>query len=151
MMKSRTTTLLYLNCKNLNDRIYNTESANKILKDYKEKIKKCEFFYGCLEEDVYELSISRTVNLKLISHIVEDMWIKNNKLCAKIKILNTPKGKLLNDIFDICHFTTSCKGFVDKSGFANVDELYTVYPVSFENFAYKHIILREKKLKRILK
>lgn len=77
--------LLPLNKKNRNNRIY-TEDELKNLKDS---------YYG----EIYHKPDSN-ISINEISYMIYNIRIENNNLIGDINILNTIKGRLLNELID---------------------------------------------------
>ena len=77
---------------NGNGRIYPYNVLMKELKNY-QKIVKEKRALG--ELDHPEDSV---INLKNASHMVTDVWWQNNDVMGKVQVLNTPSGRILQDL-----------------------------------------------------
>ena len=81
--------LIVLDKPNINNRIYSTETITKSITDLGE-------VYGCLE---MPLNRGKPEPAE-ISHVVENLQIKDGFLVGNIRVLDTEKGKLLRDMLD---------------------------------------------------
>lgn len=74
---------------NSNGRIYPKDVLEKAIQNYNEK----DYKFG-------ELGNTTTTNVELqhISHKVNEVKLKDNNLCANIELLDTPSGKIAQDI-----------------------------------------------------
>ena len=77
---------------NGNGRIYPHEVLQREVKNYMNVVKDNR---ACGELDHPDDSV---VNLKNVSHIVTDMWWEGKDVMGKIKVLDTPSGRILKDL-----------------------------------------------------
>lgn len=135
--------VIFINYLNENNRIYDLKSCNAILDCYK---KKTGIIYGELNHpDSFDVSLQNT------SHIIDDMWLDNNILKAKIITLNNKQGKKLEKNIDKMVFSCRSLGHVDPdTNIVDIHEFVTIDAINWKEDAYIKIRLREKKLKRIL-
>ena len=78
--------------KNGNGRVYPHEVLKREIKNYMDVVKDNR---ACGELDHPDDSV---VNLKNVSHIVTDMWWEGKDVMGKIKVLDTPSGRILKDL-----------------------------------------------------
>tara|TARA_Y100000593_G_C4259008_1_gene311189 strand:+ start:484 stop:1122 length:639 start_codon:yes stop_codon:yes gene_type:complete len=79
---------------NGNGRIYGNKILSREIKNYK-KIVSDKRALGELDHPE-----SSVVNLQNVSHLVTDIWMENNSVMGKIKVLDTPSGKILRSLVD---------------------------------------------------
>ena len=77
---------------NGNGRVYGSKILNREIKNYK-KVVKDNRALGELDHPE-----SSVVNLQNVSHIVTDVWMESNDVMGKIKVLDTPSGKILQSL-----------------------------------------------------
>ena len=96
MSKKLTGTFLYFDKKNLNNRIYPKEVAEKIVNQFNE-IKKDGKNLGQMG---YPPADEFGINLGEVSHEIEEIHIneKNSSVDGTIRLLETPKGKVAEDL-----------------------------------------------------
>lgn len=137
--------ILYENILNSNDRIYDVISIQEIIDQYNQKPK--PLFGELFHPETTNISLNR------VSHEVDDVFLEDGVLKAKIKILDTTCGTELKKLVenDICVFSTRSIGSVDPiTKKVTVEKFITVDAILFSNSVYKKHLLRRKKLKRIL-
>ena len=81
-----------LNIKNKNERIYTTEEFEKHIDEYMSK----EFRFGTFLISMKDDDIP----IEYISHSIDNLYIKNTNLIVEITILDTPYGKILNELYE---------------------------------------------------
>lgn len=88
---------LYFDSKNLNGRIYKKEIAEEILEQFN-KMKKESPVLG--ELGYPEKNSFMEIDLSNVSHEVEEIHLdeKNKSIAGTIKILDTPKGKIVKEL-----------------------------------------------------
>ena len=79
---------------NGNGRIYPTGVLSREIDNYKELVKNMR---ALGELDHPESSI---INLNNVSHIVLDIWMDGKTVMGKLKVLDTPSGKILRSLID---------------------------------------------------
>ena len=47
---------------------------------------------------MYKFGSMPVINLKNASHLVTDIWWDNNNVMGKVKVLDTPSGRILKDL-----------------------------------------------------
>jgi len=133
--------LIPLNIRNKNNRIYTyNELKDKVNSEY----------YGQIGfDDNTEISLSN------ISHQVLNIRFENNKLIGDVKILNTEKGKILNNLIKSgieYVFRPRSLGSISEDGYAKIDMI-----VSFDAILLKEDTFfslkneRKKKLEKLSK
>lgn len=80
--------------KNQNNRIYTKNVLEREVENYKKAIMENR---STGELDHPQDSI---ISLERVSHIVRDIWWDNNEVWGKIEILNTPKGKIAQELLE---------------------------------------------------
>jgi len=80
------------NKKNGNGRIYPHEVLKREINNYMNVVKDNR---ACGELDHPDDSV---VNLKNVSHIITDIWWEGKDVMGKIKVLDTPSGRILKDL-----------------------------------------------------
>ena len=94
MNEKFTTILTPLNQLNLNGRIYqDNDSLRECIKDFNEKPNK---FGEIGHPDIGRFEIS----LNDVSHSIENVKIEDDKVIGDIEILETPRGKVLKELYD---------------------------------------------------
>jgi hypothetical protein len=91
-MKTITAKLIPLDVPTKSGHIYPEKSMRKAIKEYKKLIKEKKsvgIFYNGIGD------LDMTLDLCKVSHLVENLKIKNGMLIAEIGILDTPMGKEL--------------------------------------------------------
>ena len=78
--------------KNGNGRVYPMKVLKREIENYSKIVKDNR---GCGELDHPDDSV---VNLKNVSHIVTEMWWQGKDVMGKIKVLDTPSGRILKDL-----------------------------------------------------
>jgi len=79
---------------NQNKRIYPRKILEREVENYKKAILENR---STGELDHPESSI---VSLERISHVIRDIWWDNNEVWGKIEVLNTPKGKIVQELLE---------------------------------------------------
>ena len=131
--------------KNKNKRIYVKENFQPHIQKFLSKGP----VFGCFECDLIDGKIS----LAKISHTIDNISIKNNRLEVTITILSTPYGKLLQELYDcgepIC-LSPHSYGYVDDNYIVHINELVSFHIVLFEDFAFTSLCdIRKMKLEKI--
>ena len=80
--------------KNGNGRVYPHEILKREIKNYMDVVKDNR---ACGELDHPDDSV---INLKNVSHIVTDIWWEGKDVMGKIKVLDTPSGRILKDLIN---------------------------------------------------
>lgn len=87
-----TTKLIEFDKENRNGRIYPKELMNPIMEQLNNK----STIYGELGQD----NASMDVTLSNVSHTVENIYINDNAIYGDIRILDTPKGKIVKELLN---------------------------------------------------
>lgn len=77
---------------NQNGRIYPFDILMKEIENYKKLIRERRAFGNLDHED------SPIINLKTLSHMITDIWVKGNDVMGKVKVLDTPCGMIIQSI-----------------------------------------------------
>lgn len=80
--------------KNGNGRIYPCDVLRKEIKNYQVVIKDNRALGELDHPD------DSVINLRNVSHVVTDMWWEGKDVMGKIKILDTPSGRILKDLIN---------------------------------------------------
>jgi len=80
--------------KNGNGRIYPCEVLRKEINNYQKVIKDNRALGELDHPD------DSVINLRNVSHVVVDMWWEGKDVMGKIKVLNTPSGKILKGLIE---------------------------------------------------
>lgn len=135
------------NFMNKNERIYILEYFVPHIKDFLSKIP----VFGCFECDIE----NGMVPIQKISHSINNLSVKNNKLFVTITILSTPYGKLLQELYDsgslLC-LSPHSLGYVDENHIVHIKELISFNIIDFQNSAFTTLSdIRREKLKKLEK
>jgi len=79
---------------NGNGRVYPQKILEREVKNYKKLVKDNR---ALGELDHPEDSV---INLRNVSHQITDIWMENNKVMGKMKVLDTPSGGILRSLVD---------------------------------------------------
>lgn len=139
-MKTVIADVLFINYMNLNKRIYTKNTCQKIIDDFNKQ----NSVFGEIEPDNTDISLAN------VSHLVEKLWIENNILKAEIKILNTPQGKILEQLVDSMCFSSRAFGTINPDNTVEIKKFLTIDAIYSDKDPYKICRLRKKKLERIL-
>ena len=99
--------------KNGNGRVYPHEVLKREINNYMQVVKDNR---ACCELDHLFGSV---VNLKNVSHIVTDIWWEGKDVMGKIKVLDTPSGRILKDLIN-----AGVKLGISSRGLGSVKESY---------------------------
>ena len=80
--------------KNQNGRIYPRSILEREIMNYQKLIQENRAMGECDHPE------SSVVELKNVSHIVTDMWWEGKDVMGKIKVLDTPSGRILKDLIN---------------------------------------------------
>lgn len=111
--------ILNIDTKNENGRIYPKDLVEKAVLKYNEN--KEQIGLGTLEfQDTLEMDPNN------ISHKISNVRIEENNVVCDVKLLNTPKGKLVQDLLKDMQLSvaTAGTGRVDKDGVVTEFELH---------------------------
>ena len=133
-----TVKVLQIGVKNLNERVYDLEAAKKMISDFNDRKSKHGVFFGELGfPDKFDTTLNR------VSHDVLDLWIEENYVYAKIKVLNTPRGNLLRDIMNDklpIVFRSRAAGTVEEGGIVKVSKLFSFDAINEKDDSFFGII-----------
>jgi len=131
--------ILIANKKNIHGRFYTKKSLETIILDHKRDLQIIGHSFGVFrdEPDFVEYGDRGIINLKDVAFIVEDLRIKKNSLLGKIKILETPKGKLLKKNKKNLIFRTTVWGNINDDGEVQVERLVSFNAIYKENDSFK--------------
>jgi len=109
--------------KNGNGRIYPCKVLQKEIKNYMNVIKDNRALGELDHPD------DSVINLRNVSHVVTDMWWEGNDVMGKIKVLDTPSGRILKDLIN-----SGIKLGISSRGLGSVNEVAgnTVVQEDFE-------------------
>jgi len=109
--------------KNGNGRVYPCKVLEREVKNYQKLIKDNRALGELDHPD------DSVINLRNASHIVVDMWWDGRDVMGKIKVLNTPSGRILKDLID-----NGVKLGISSRGLGSVNEVAgnTVVQEDFE-------------------
>ena len=146
-MKEVIKTFIPFGVKNKNNRIYIKDDVELHIQKFLDSRPKFGTFM--------DLAESGSIDISKISHSIDDIWVKNEKLIGKITILDTPYGKILQKLYDNDDYFSlrpMSLGTVDSDCFVTINELISFNIVTMENDAYLTIRdIRRIKLKKIEK
>ena len=78
--------------KNGNWRKYQHETMRREVKNYEKLVEECRALGELDHPD------DSVINLKNASHMVTEIWMEGKKVMGKIKVLDTPSGKILKEL-----------------------------------------------------
>ena len=109
--------------KNGNGRIYPCKVLRKEVTNYQNVIKDSRALGELDHPD------DSVINLRNVSHVVTDMWWEGNDVMGKIKVLDTPSGRILKDLIN-----SGIKLGISSRGLGSVNEVAgnTVVQEDFE-------------------
>lgn len=145
--------LIPLNVKNKNGRIYTRENLESHVQDFLSRKKSIGVTYGEMDHpDTFDINLSR------VSHTIDDIWFKNNKLMGKVTLLDTYYGKIAQELIKdgiILEVRPRSAGTVDSNGYVHLKKLFTFDLIEQQNDAFfnnqKLRKLKLDKLNRFLK
>lgn len=92
--------------------IYTSEEMKKAILRFKDRP-----VFGCIgnpkTSDVYGVKVFDNIPIEDISHEFTELEVKNGNLVGKIRVLKTPKGKVLTDMFDDVSFGIAAYAEID--------------------------------------
>lgn len=136
------TDLMHFGYINKNDRIYRISNVDL------SSICSNGYVYGEMGfPDRFEVSLQN------VSHMITDLKIENSVLYGKVKILDTPKGKILKELVDnnLIVFRPRGMGTVNADGTISNYKLHTFDAINKElDPFYKKTVLREMKINKLL-
>ena len=89
-----TATVLHFNKPNKNKRVYPLSLTNNFLKSC--KLISERGLLGMLGNP----EISATIQLSMVSHLITNLYVKDEQLIADIETLDTPSGRILRKLLD---------------------------------------------------
>ena len=111
---------------NGNGRVYPKKVLEKEIKNYLNVVKDNR---ATGELDHPEDSV---VNLKNVSHLMVDVWWQGNDVMGKMKVLDTPSGRILKDLMN-----AGVKLGISSRGLGTVKEKMSGHDVVEEDFQWK--------------
>ena len=146
-MKEVIKTFIPFGVKNKNNRIYIKDDVELHIQKFLDSRPKFGTFM--------DLAESGSIDISKISHSIDDIWVKNEKLIGKITILDTPYGKILQKLYDSDEYFSvrpMSLGSVNSDCFVTINELITFNIATIDNDPYLAIKdIRRIKLKKIEK
>lgn len=145
-IKKRGLKLDYLN---KNDRIYSLENIKERIPEFIKKINN-QCVYGCFADDID----GDDIHLNKVSHIINNVIIEKNALNVEITVLDTPHGKVLQDMINNnVYFSLSPASFSTiKDKYVIMEKLITFHIVTEDNDAFlSPSDIRKIKLEKINK
>jgi len=127
--------ILKIGVRNLNGRIYEMESAEKIVNWVNEKIKTLGCFFGELDHPS-----EMVVSLKNVSHDTKEVYIKDDILFGKFEILDTEKGNKLRETLEKTVFRPRMSGVVNEDGTVIVKQIFSFDAIKAEDDSFKGIL-----------
>lgn len=137
--------LMYFNQETKNGRIYKKDSTN--IPELKSRAKSNALMGEIDHPD------SLDVNLGNVSHLITEIEDYSYVLSGTIKILDTPKGRMLKQLVeaDLVVFRPRSQGIVNPDGTVSDCKIYTFDAVSVNEDAFINpMILRGKKINKLL-
>jgi hypothetical protein len=121
--------------KNANGRIYSSALWEKLLSDEKlETSLKSRMMLGCVEHPS-----SQSTDLSEVSHVITNLTRKGNEIIGEAEVLDTPKGKIIKELFRAgCAVGISSRGrgtSYHRNGVEYVDE--SSFVLDTFDFVYK--------------
>lgn len=105
-------TIMHCDSPNRNGRIYSSEMMEKQIEEFNKRCEKDGFVLGMPGGDGYK---SNTI-LSDVSHRIDKLYFDDNKICAEGQLLNTPMGKILDNVgIDNLGFEIIGTGNVDEN------------------------------------
>ena len=140
--------LIFIDVLNGNDRIYDRIACEKIISEFKIKSKP---LYGERNQpSSFEISFNN------ISHIINDLYIEDNKLKGDIILLDDELIKKYKNVTLGISFVSRCAGRENNTTkIVSIEDFITfdfTEHGSYDEYKKRELIIyREKKLKRILR
>lgn len=110
--------LIPFNKKNLNDRIYKQENIVN-LDSLMDKSNNKMLIGELGHPEHFDVSLTN------VSHSVEKLWIENDTLMGTIKVLDTPRGKILGSMIDDVVFRPRSAGTVNEDGICEMVRIFS--------------------------
>lgn len=123
--------VIYANVVNLNGRLYNINSIQKIISIFENK--DGELFGNIGYPDVDNFTL---IPLSNVSHSIKNLIYDDNILFAEIKVLDTPNGLILKDNIHNYVFRPRLIGNILDNNIVNVEKLITFDAVLKETDAF---------------
>lgn len=127
---------------NANGYMYDQDCLHLINTQIHRKIKEMGVYFG---EFIHpEKEFSAFVNLKNVSHTVVDSEVKGDLLIAKIKVLDSPRGKELSNILKLNKnavvFRPRGSGNITVANKVEDYKLFAINAINSETDAFKGLI-----------
>jgi hypothetical protein len=138
--------LIYGNVKNVNGRIYTQEAIDTIKNQYSGVVSKGRAL-GELGHPEYNFG-----TLHNVSHSIEAIYQDGDVLYGDIKILDTPQGAELRNLYDAGEivFRPRSAATVNKDGTVDILQIYSFDAIYKSHDAWKGIEIEEDNQKMLL-
>ena len=135
-----TTTLIPLNVKNLNGRMYiDNDNLRDAIDTINKRVESIGVVYGEYNyPESFETTLSRS------SHTVKNVKIEGDKVVGDITILTTHYGKKLEKDYKNIVFRPRSAGIVDENGLVNIKQLFTFDAIMRDTDAFLDVSKIEK-------
>jgi len=128
--------------------IFNVKNKNNIIYTREEVLPHIHGLigrYGVFQHDL----VDGEVNFRYVTHVIKDIYVEYNKLMCKIKILDTPYGRVLEELYENgIRFNLSCASFgdVDEKNIVHIKKMLG-FNVVLENEDAFYTLRDERKIK----
>jgi hypothetical protein len=132
---SNRVTLIYVDKVNLNGRVYNEETAKKIVSDFSEKKA-----FGEFVRDGDQTQLSDVISISNMSHYISEIVYEKEKgiVSGNLTLLQTPVGEYCKSLLSTGKYVVRSRGIgtVEESGIVKIDKIIAFDIISAENDSF---------------
>jgi hypothetical protein len=135
--------ILKIGVSNSNERIYTKDSANAIIKSYKENVSKDRPMLGELHHPSYADGRSfNAVDLSKASHVIDDVYIKDDIVFADATFLQNTNGKTALSMIEhgFAVMRPRCIGTINADHEVEIKQVISFDVIGAEDDSFKGLI-----------